>query len=79
MALQIINIKELQKINFHIQKGLNFGDTVEERLSSRTTSKARFKCDTWPTCHPKRELLHQISLKTILHELLMKVKKCIGT
>jgi hypothetical protein len=23
-------------------------------LSSRTTSKSRFKSDTWPTCHPKR-------------------------
>jgi hypothetical protein len=32
-------------------------------LSSRTTSKSRFKSDTWPTCHPKRELLHQISLQ----------------
>jgi hypothetical protein len=32
------------------------GDTTEEILSSRTTSKSRFKSDTWPTCHPKREL-----------------------
>jgi hypothetical protein len=24
------------------------GDTIEERLSSRTTSKSRFKSDTWP-------------------------------
>jgi hypothetical protein len=28
------------------------GDTTKERLSSRTTSKSRFKSDTWPTCHP---------------------------
>jgi hypothetical protein len=45
------------------------GDTTEEILSSRTTSKSRFKSDTWPTCHPKRELLHQISLQKILWTL----------
>jgi hypothetical protein len=31
-------------------------------LSSKTTSKSRFKSDTWPTCHQNRDLLHQISL-----------------
>jgi hypothetical protein len=43
MALQRRNIRELQKIKFHTQKGRNFGDTIKERLSSRTTSKSRFK------------------------------------
>jgi hypothetical protein len=76
VALQRRNIRELHKRKFHTQKGRNLGDTTEERLSSRTTSKSRFKSDTWPTCHPKRELLHQISLQTILLGLLMKVKKC---
>jgi len=58
VALQRRNIKELQKIKFDTQKGQKFGYTVEEILSRRTTSKSRFKSDTWPTCHPKRELLH---------------------
>jgi cytochrome c553 len=30
------------------------GDTTEEILSSRTTSKSRFKSDTSPTCHRKK-------------------------
>ena len=30
------------------------GDTIEEILSSGTTSKSRFKSDIWPTCHPKK-------------------------
>jgi hypothetical protein len=80
LALQRINIRELQKkIKFHTQKSQKFGDTAEEILSSRTTSKSRIKSDTWPTCHQKREILHQISLQTILLGLLMKVKKCVGT
>jgi hypothetical protein len=79
VAFQRRNIRELQKIKFHTQKGQNFGDTLEEILSSITTSKSRFKSDTWPTCHKKRELLHQISLHKILLGLLMKVKKCVGT
>jgi hypothetical protein len=79
MALQRRNIIEIHKRNFHTQKGQKLGDTTEEILSSRTTSKSRFKSDTWPTCHPKRELLHQISLQKILLGLLMKVKKCVGT
>jgi hypothetical protein len=54
VELQRRNIIELQKIKFHTQKGRNFGDIVEERLSSRTISKSRFKSDTWPTCHPKK-------------------------
>jgi hypothetical protein len=57
MALERRNIKEIHKINFHTQKGRNLGDTTKEILSSRTTSKSRFKSDTWPTCHPKRDLL----------------------
>jgi hypothetical protein len=56
------HIREIHKIKFHTQKVQKLGDTTEEILSSRTTSKSRFKSDTWPTCHPKRELLHQISL-----------------
>jgi hypothetical protein len=79
VALQRRNIKEIHKRKFHTQKGWNLGDTIEEILSSRTTSKSKFKSDTWPTCHPKRELLHQISLQKILLGLLMKVNKCIGT
>jgi hypothetical protein len=79
VALQRRNIRKIQKIKFHTQKGRKFGDTTEERLSSRTSSKSRFKSDTWPTCQPKRELLHQISLHKILIGLLMKVKKCLGT
>jgi hypothetical protein len=79
VALQRRNIRELQKIIFHTQKGKNFGDTAEERLSNGTTSKSRFKSDTWSTSHQKREILHQISLQTILLGLLMKVKKCIGS
>jgi hypothetical protein len=63
MALQRKNIRELHKRKFHTQKGRNLGDTIEEILSSKTTSKSRFKSDTWPTCHPKRKLLHQISWK----------------
>jgi hypothetical protein len=53
MALQRRNIRELHRRNFHTQKGQNLGDTTEEILSSRTTSKSRFKSDTWPTCHSK--------------------------
>jgi hypothetical protein len=79
VALKRRNIREIHKIKFHTQKGQKLGDTIEEILSSRTTSKSRFKSDTWPTCHPKRELLHQISLQKILLGLLMKVKKCVGT
>jgi hypothetical protein len=79
VALQRRNIREIHKRKFHTQKGQKLGDTIEEILSSRTTSKSRFKSDTWPTCHPKRELLHQISLQKILLGLLMKVKKCVGT
>jgi len=55
------------------------GDTIEEILSSRTTSKSRFKSDIWPTCNPKRELIHKISVHKILLGLFMKVKKCVGT
>jgi hypothetical protein len=58
MEFQRRNIGELQKGKFHTQKGRNFGDIAEERLSRRTMSKSRFKSDTWPTCHPKRELIH---------------------
>ena len=43
MALQRINIRDLQKQKIHTQKGRNFGDTIKGRLSSRTTSKSRFK------------------------------------
>jgi hypothetical protein len=75
VALQRKNIIEIHKRKFHTQKGQKLGDTTEAILSSRTTSKSRFKSDTWPTCHPKRELLHQISLQKILLGLLMKVKK----
>jgi hypothetical protein len=42
-ALKRGNIKDLQKIKTHTQKGQNFGDTIKGRLSSRTTSKSRFK------------------------------------
>jgi hypothetical protein len=35
------HIKEIHKINFHTQKVQKFGDTIEEILSSRTTSKSR--------------------------------------
>jgi hypothetical protein len=62
MALQRRNIRELPKGNFHTQKVQNLVDTTKEIFSRRTTSKSRFKSDTWPTCHQKRELLHQISL-----------------
>jgi hypothetical protein len=79
VALQRRHIKELHKRNFHTQKSQKLGDIIEEILSRRTTSKSRFKSDTWPTCHPKRELLHQIILHKILLGLLMKVKKCVGT
>jgi hypothetical protein len=43
VALRRRNIRALQKIKFHTQKGRNFGDTIKGRLSSRTTSKSRFK------------------------------------
>ena len=79
VALQRSNIKEILKIKFHTQKGQKLGATTEEILSSRPTSKSRFKSDTWPTCNPKRELLHQISLQKILLGLLMKVNKFIRT
>jgi hypothetical protein len=79
VALQRRNIRKIHKRMFHTQKGQKLGDTIEEILSSRTTSKSRFKSDIWPTCHPKRELLHQINLQKILLGLLMKVKKCEGT
>jgi len=55
------------------------GDTIEEILSRRTTSKSRFKSDIWPTCNPERELIHKISVNKILLGLFMKVKKCVGT
>jgi hypothetical protein len=51
VALQRRNIRELHKRKFHTQKGRNLGDTTEAILSSKTTSKSRFKSDTWPTCH----------------------------
>jgi hypothetical protein len=75
MALQRRNIRELHKRKFHTHNIQKLGDTIEEILFSRTTSKSRFKSDTWTTCHPKRELLHQITLKKILLGLLMKVNK----
>jgi hypothetical protein len=43
MALKRRNIKDLQKIKFHTQKGQSFVDTIKGILSSRTTSKSRFK------------------------------------
>ena len=43
MALKRRNIRYLQKIKFHTQKGRNFGDTLKARLSRRTTSESRFK------------------------------------
>jgi hypothetical protein len=79
VALQRRNIRELHKIKFHAHKGQNMGDTIEEILSSRTSSKSRFESDIWPTCHPKRELIHQIIIHEILLGLFMKVKKCVGT
>jgi hypothetical protein len=46
VALQRRNIREIHKRKFHTQKGQKLGDTTEEILSSRTTSKSRFKSDT---------------------------------
>jgi hypothetical protein len=62
MALQRRHIIELQKEIFRPRRDEFFGDTTKERSSRRTTLKSRFKGDTWPTCHQKMKLLHQISL-----------------
>jgi hypothetical protein len=43
VALKRRNITDLQNIKVHSQKERNFGDTIKGRLSSRTTSKSRFK------------------------------------
>jgi hypothetical protein len=36
-------ISDNYRMEFHTQKGQNFGDTIEERPFRRTTSKSRFK------------------------------------